>query len=93
MHTVVDQKGLTHMLTFSRGCLAITTGLFFSRFSTLLIHSVCASPHECVSAHAQRASRQVHHTRVLNLSPGTEAASADALGASLVGGLWGFVEE
>lgn len=30
----------------------------------------------------------VHNTRVLNLSSGTEAASADALGASLVGGLW-----
>lgn len=37
------------------------------------------------------ASRHVHHTRVLNLSSGTEAVSGDALGAfwaSLVGGLW-----
>lgn len=46
---------------------------------------------ECTSARAQRASRQVHHTRALNLTSETEAASGDALGAfraSLVRSLW-----
>ncbi len=37
-----EPKGLTHSLSFSCGCLAITTSLFFLRFSTLLIHRICA---------------------------------------------------
>lgn len=40
-----EPKGLTHSLTFSCGCLAITTSLFFWRFSTLLIHRIDASLH------------------------------------------------
>lgn len=47
---------------------------------------------DSISARAQLSeSRQVHHTRVLNLSSGTEAVSGDALGAfsaSLVWCLW-----
>lgn len=80
-------KVLTHLLTFSCGCLAITTVCVF-----LEIFYFAHSQYlwQCAWADLS-ASPRVHHTRVLNLSSGAEALSGDALGAFWTlwaGGLW-----
>lgn len=48
---------------------------------------------DCISAGVKSASRLVHHTRVLNLSPGTEAVGDDANGGALGPAGRGFVDK
>lgn len=59
-----EPKGLSHALTFSRGCLAITTSLFFLGFSTLLIHRICANLHgwACICPRSQCVTTRPSHS-------------------------------